>query len=372
MEVDDDGDLDEEVVGDNYYEEQGLGTIDVDGDPSDVQLLLDSMACSSDNFFEELGVGGDDREANRWKYDDDNLCNVVLLDHVDKRNLDKVKELCDLTIEKAKTILGITRKPTMTDCIEIFIHRDWYFLMEGLINSKLAPEEPRCTVPEVLEVQRMWMLQMIEKQTSQTLFRNDLQRWGLVKNLVMNESRYTKLIKSFKTTINEVQINADSDVDEETDSFNASAVWGNLLEQDELPRLLEEYVGKIGRKFVFDGVSDCTIDDDKLRHSSRGFRSSGIAMSGFRGSRIGPVMNGLASVQTGLLHAIHFNRFGDNPITIVTALLNNINYGNANYQKNKLDISISIDRGYNYGPVTDVLTELGTRFIGTHSEKFDK
>lgn len=130
--------------------------------------------------------------------------------------------------------------------------------------------------------------------------------------------------------------------------------------------------GENRKKIVFDTVSDCTINDDKLRHSSRGFRSSGIAMSCFRGSRIGPVMNVLASVKTGILHAIHFNRFSDNPITIVTSLLNNINYGSANYQKNKLDISLSIDHGYNYGPVTDVLTELGTRFIGTHSEKFDK
>lgn len=213
---------------------------------------------------------------------------------------------------------------------------------------------------------------MLEKQSSQTLFRNDHRRWGMVSKLDIKEDRYTKLIKSFKSSNNETTIDADSDVDEENNNCNVSGVWGNLLEQDELPRKLEVYVGEIGRKFVFESVSECTIDDDKLRHSSRGFRASGIAMSGFRGSRIGPVMNGLATVQTGLLHAIHFNRFGDNPISITTGLLNNINYGSASYHKKKLDIIVAIDRGYNYGPVTDVLTEMGMRFIGTHSEKYDR
>lgn len=58
-----------------------------------------------------------------------------------------------------------------------------------------------------------------------------------------------------------------------------SDVWGNLLEQEELPRSLKEYVGKIGQQLFFKAVLDCTINDDKLCHSSRGFCTAGISMS---------------------------------------------------------------------------------------------
>jgi hypothetical protein len=364
--------LDVDVVEDYYEDDEGIGTIEVDADPSDVQLMLDSMAASSANFFEELGSTAVIGKENAWKHDDDNMCNVVLVDEVDKRNLEKTVQLTDATIKKAQLLLGIDRQPTINDCLELFLNREWYFMLENIINLKLPPVEKRCELPEVMQIMRMWILQMINKQTSTTLFLNDHHRWGLVGDLIISESRYNRLMKSFKTSDNEKPINADSDVDEESNQGNVPVVWGNLLEQEQLPRSLEVYVGNIGQNFVFDSLSDCTIDDNKLRHSSRGFRASGIAMSGFRGSRIGPVMNGLASVQTGILHSIHFNRFGDNPISITTALLSNINYGSASYQKKKLDILIAIDRGYNYGSVTDVLTEFGMRFLGTHSEKYDK
>jgi hypothetical protein len=370
----DDGMFDPDVVEENYLDDQGIGTLEVAG-ASEVQLMLDEMQRSSDNFLQEWGDEGivdDSAKTPGWKYDEDHLCDVVLINHVDKRNLSKAKELCELTIQKAKETLGIARKPTINDCLELFLDRCWYFLIENLINIKLSTNEKRCSLPEVLEVQRVWLLQMIDKQSSHTLFKNENKRWGLVTKLDITEARYTKLIRSFKTTKNESTIKVDSDVDEENTTTDVSKIWGNLLEQDELPRSLEEYVGKIGRQFIFDSVSDCSIDDDKLRHSSRSFRSAGIAMTGFRGSRIGPVMNGLVTVQTGIIHAIHFNRFTDNPLSITTALLNHINYGSHSHQKNKLDVLIAIDRGYNYKAVTDTLTKCGMRFLGTHSEKFDK
>ena len=122
---------------------------------------------------------------------------------------------------------------------------------------------------------------------------------------------------------------------------------------------------------MFDGCSDMTIDDDKLRHSSRGFRSAGLQMSGFRGSRIGPVMNDIASVQTGIVHSIHFNRHGDNPLSITFTLLYHIDYGtNGLFMKNRLDALILLDRAYNYEGVQNFLCKLGVRFLGTHSEKF--
>lgn len=139
--------IDPDVIIDIYLDDEGLGTVEVPGDPSDIQLMMDSMATSSDNFFQELGVqDDDDGKGGGWKYDDDNLCSVVLVKKVDKRNLDKAKQLCELSIEEVKRIPGILHNPTMNDCVEVFLHRDWYFLIENLINSKLPTNENKCTI----------------------------------------------------------------------------------------------------------------------------------------------------------------------------------------------------------------------------------
>jgi hypothetical protein len=207
--------VDTDVIDDRYDDEEGLGNLDAEVDQSEVQLMLDSMATSSDTFFQELGSNETEIEerGTAWRHDDDNMCNVVLIDEVDRRNLDKAIHLSDLTITKAQSLLGIDRLPSINDCLELFLHRDWYFLLENIINSRMAPSEQKCTIPEVMQIMRMWILQMINKQTSTKLFKNDHRRWGLVDDLDIKESRYNKLIKAFKCTDNEKQINADSDVD---------------------------------------------------------------------------------------------------------------------------------------------------------------
>ena len=94
-------------------------------------------------------------------------------------------------------------------------------------------------------------------------------------------------------------------------------------------------------------------------------------MMDFRGRRIGPVMNGIASVQSGIIHSIHFNRFGDNPLSITNSLFQHSNYGIGNYLKKRLDALVLLDRGYNYDGVQKYLTNLGISILGTHSEKFN-
>lgn len=115
-------------------------------------------------FFNELGECPDDENENGWRYDEDNLCNVVLLNNVDKMYLEKMKKICHITIARVKKILGIDRPPTINNYLEIFVNRDWYFLLENIINKKLSTSETKCRLPEVLELQRVWTLQMIEKQ----------------------------------------------------------------------------------------------------------------------------------------------------------------------------------------------------------------
>jgi hypothetical protein len=66
-----------------------------------------------------------------------------------------------------------------------------------------------------------------------------------------------------------------------------------------------------------ESLTDVTIDDDKLRHSSRTLGDHGLKRTGFRGSRCGPVMNAAGAVQTGLILSIYFSRFGDAALSTV-------------------------------------------------------
>jgi hypothetical protein len=67
----------------------------------------------------------------------------------------------------------------------------------------------------------------------------------------------------------------------------------------------------IGKRFLFENLTDVTIADDKLRHTSNTFSDHVLQRTGFRGSRCGPVMIGAGSVQHGLIMVIYISRKGD-------------------------------------------------------------
>ena len=146
-------------------------------------------------------------------------------------------------------------------------------------------------------------------------------------------------------------------------------VWGHFDQYNDVIVKIEQLIGEVGRNFVFDGNFNGTIDDDKLRHSSSRFRDEGLMMTGFRGSRIGPVMNGLGMVETGLILAIRFSRHGDNALSICQSLMDKVGYGLQPGLKNKIDGLVMLDRGYHTPSVIKFFSDIHCGFLGTHSEK---
>jgi hypothetical protein len=64
-----------------------------------------------------------------------------------------------------------------------------------------------------------------------------------------------------------------------------------------------------------------------VAHSSKSFHNENLQMTGFRGSKYGPVMNGAGIVETGVIALVHFTRHGDSALHSVKALLRHIGYG---------------------------------------------
>ena len=79
----------------------------------------------SDIYSSVGGTVTTSRKSN-WIIDEDNLCTEVNLNYADKRNLEKAKHLCQLTLASVKDYLNITDEPTISECIELFVQRDWY------------------------------------------------------------------------------------------------------------------------------------------------------------------------------------------------------------------------------------------------------
>ena len=103
-----------------------------------------------------------------------------------------------------------------------------------------------------------------------------------------------------------------------------------------------------------------TIDDDKLRHQSATFKKEGLQLTGFRGSRCGPVMNCVGTVQSGLILSIYFNRKGDGVLNTVVNLMDFLGYGNEPTRRQRLHVTFMVDRGYHIPSVIQFFRKIST------------
>jgi hypothetical protein len=99
------------------------------------------------------------------------------------------------------------------------------------------------------------------------------------------------------------------------------------------------------------------------------FQDKGLQLTGFRGSWIGPVMNAMGNVQTGLIFCIHFNPHGDSAVSVCQFLLKRLGYGEKNMLRGELSGLVMMDQGYNLPSVQTMMMQMKLDFLGTHSEK---
>ena len=126
------------------------------------------------------------------------------------------------------------------------------------------------------------------------------------------------------------------------DNKIAQKVWGSFNDYNDIVGKLERHIGENGRDFVFEKVTDLTIDDDKLRHQSSTFKKEGLQLTDFCGSRCGPVMNCAGTVQSNLIVAIYFSQKGDGVLNTVCNLMTFLGYGNLPHSCSRLDVVICL------------------------------
>lgn len=244
---------------------------------------------------------GGDIKVTQWK-DAEQSAVRVEVNAADKHMLDTTRVASRRALAVLKRMTGRTEAESipMSQRIAIFLNRDFFTMLKDSIDGGMPTGGRKCEYWEIREMVRMWLLMAKYKTTAARIFSEP--RWYAIGGeLKIGPARYKQLFQWLGRDVPVMDVhlgNSESD----------TSVWGSLNQHSESIDKMEQHIASVGKQFHFDAVNDYVIDDDKLRHSSRNFRALGLQMSGFRGSRVGPVSNCLASLQLMLVHSIYLSR----------------------------------------------------------------
>lgn len=313
----------------------------------------------------------DGSRAKAWKHEDKVFCKKIVVNGSTDEALKRIKTILPKTLERLRTLseVGPSKEMKEKDFLNVWFDRDCYLVVIDEIKAKIADPELHPKPFEIREMFRVFLLMMIHRETAHTLFQQP-EWYPKIKDVKISYQRYKFLFEKLGAGMPEVDLFVHDDDDE-----SQQKIWGSFEQHNPSIKKMEMLIGSTGAHFMFDGdVCGITVDDDKLRHSSRSFHEENLQMTGFRGSKYGPVMNGAGIVENGIIASVHFSRHGDGPLHNVKSLFRNVGYGvsdDDNTLKKKLKMSVKLDRGYHIELVNEFLGELGASWLGTHSEKVD-
>ena len=284
------------------------GVVNIDTSEDERQEYIAESFCST--------------ERTKWKYCGTN-CIRMEVDYVDRYMFGKAKSLVKPTLQRCEAIMKCSWETSnVDDFTSIYLHRNWYILIHDYINERCQGSEKAVEFWEILEMMKVWILQFFYGTTATHLFQEKEDWFSKTAAIKITRERYAFIVHKLGAGLPELDIYEGS-VEEEESGIQ---IWGNFEQFNPILTKLEQHIGDIGQSFLF-GNLDITIDDDKLRHSSSKFRDEGLQITGFRGSRIGPVMNAMGIVQNGLITSVHFSRHGDSSGTVVKSLFKTLRYG---------------------------------------------
>jgi hypothetical protein len=259
-------------------------------------------------YVQDVFEGSDDT-VTRWM-SEQVTASCIEINGAESHLLDGMKQMIHPSLTACSQLGQKPLEPMKeADFALIYLNRDWYLMMLDYINARIENPAKHATLKEVHEMQRVWLLQCIFRETARNLFTDGPQWFAPVQHLCITYNRYAFLFKKLGADLPEISINVgynDTKQDE-----TAEHVWGSFNQHNEILGKMEAHVGTIGKNFLIETICDVTIDDDKLRHMSKTFSDHGLQRTGLRGSRCGPVMSGAGSVQSGLIFSIYFSRKGD-------------------------------------------------------------
>ena len=155
--------------------------------------------------------------------------------------------------------------------------------------------------------------------------------------------------------------NANSVVANDSGSLYYNPVYGTDRELEKLFRDIGSHTSKLA---YIQGLTDCIIDDEKLRQRST--KANDISLSRHKSSKsFGPVGNSVNSVGTGIPLSCHMSHHGESSTEIVRSNLMIISGVNNPKQIKMSGTTMGGDRGYNDKEYFDLTNEVEMEFLNT-------
>ena len=359
---------DDSLIDQDLVDESNEGLTNAFQDYNDDDFDLDLFQENDDDDQRRVYVSDafQGTSATKWRHERENAKRIDF-NGAEKDLLIGMKAVVNPTLATCERLTGKPQdQMNAADFAAIYLNRNWYLLMQDYINFRIDVVEERASIKEIFCMLRVWLLQSIFQVTAKKLFVNPLW-YGPIRRVGITYARYSYLIT--KLGADSVEISAVNRGTENQDDRFADSIWGSFNQYNDVVEKLERHIGEIGQKFVLEKITDLTIDNDKLRHQSNTFKKEGLQLTGFCGSRCGPVMNCVGTVQSSLILSIYFSRKGDGILNTVVNLVGFLGYGNEPTRRHRLDVTFMVDRGYHIPSVIQFFLSLRASVLGTHSEK---
>jgi hypothetical protein len=279
--------IDPDVSGDAFQEGQ-TSAIDDDVPIDDATFMSSGNDENRLAYIEDVFAGSSDK-VTPWKSLSSSVSNIQM-NAAESRLLGSMKETIDPILSTSSRLVEKpidAMKPS--DFASMYASRDWYLMLLDYINARIPNPADKTTPKETFEMTRVWMLQCIYGETAKNVFINSSEWYMPVRRINISYNRYSFIMRKLGNDLLEITVTVGINHAEEDTA--AELVWGSFNEHNDIMSKLENHVGNIGKNFLFERLTDITIDDDKLEHSSKTFCDHGLQRSGFRGRRCGPVMH---------------------------------------------------------------------------------
>ena len=140
-------------------------------------------------YVEDVFQGSSD-SVTPWKTSSCS-CSRIDINGAESRLLDSMKRSIDPAMNTCSRLL---HKPVdslqPSDFASSYLNRDWFILLYDYINARIEDPAQHATMQEILEMQRVWMLQCIYNTTAKNLFQDGSHWFYPVRRLNIQYNRF--------------------------------------------------------------------------------------------------------------------------------------------------------------------------------------
>ena len=235
--------------------------VDCDGGVIDPRLYASDDLNTRQQYFE---AALDSSEKTKWKHEKNTFCSRIEVNGASNRLLQSCKNAVAPTVKMCRRLSqfqgGNDERMAEKDFANIWLNRNFYIIFQDYINARIADPGKHAQLCEVVEIFRVWILQMIHGETARTLFQEP-EWYAKSRMLKISLERYLFLFEALGAGLPVVDTTVHDDDPEGEDT---AIIWGSFHQYNPIISQIEQEFGIVGMNFIIEGNCTAAIDDDKI------------------------------------------------------------------------------------------------------------